>query len=53
MSMRRMTAVFADADGVASLTFRVPARASGRSVLVQAAEVGNCTVSLVLRHAFP
>lgn len=50
---RLLGAAFADASGVATLSFRVPARASGRAVLVQAAELGNCTVSPVLRHDFP
>lgn len=50
---RLLGAAFADALGVATLSFRVPARASGRAVLVQAAELGNCTVSPVLRHDFP
>lgn len=43
----------ADASGVATLSRLVPAGASGRTVLLQAVEGGNCTVSNRVSCTFP
>ena len=43
----------ADGTGTASLDVFIPMRASGRTVLFQALDRTNCTVSGVVPHVFP
>jgi len=43
----------ADGTGTASLDLFIPSRASGRTILFQALDRTNCTVSGVVTHIFP
>ncbi len=45
--------VIADPDGLASLLRFAPSRLSGRTVFIQAVELGTCRVSNQVEHTFP